>query len=41
MVLDLHDVTVDSRRVVLFEYVFFYLRLKTDRGVIQNRDALC
>ena len=42
MVLDLHDVTVDSKRVVpLNMYSLFYLKLKTDRGVIQNRDALC
>ena len=40
IVLDLHDVIADSRKVVLFEYevpawkCLFYLKLETRRGVI-------
>ena len=43
IVLDLHGVIVDSRMVVLFEYMnsLFNLELETGRGVIQNMEAIC
>ena len=35
IVLDLHDVIVDSKKVVFFEYEsLFYVKLETHRGVI-------
>ena len=43
IVLDLHGVIVDSRMVVLFEYMnsLFNLELETGRAVIQNMEAIC
>ena len=41
IVYDLHDVIVDSKRVVLLNInSLFYLKLKTGRGVIQNLEAI-
>ena len=41
IVYDLHDVIVDSKRVVLLNMnSLFYLNLKTGRGVIQNLEAI-
>ena len=34
IVLDSRDAVVDYEKVVLFEYDFFYLELKSRRGVI-------